>query len=341
MNLAELNKVAMAMVAPGKGILAADESTGTIGKRFDAIKTENTEDNRRDYREMMFRTAEAMKSHISGVILYDETIWQKAKDGTPLVELIKKTGALPGIKVDEGTKPLPFCPGEVVTIGLDRLADRLPKYYAQGARFAKWRGVIDIGKGIPSNNCIKTNAHALARYAALCQEAQIVPIVEPEVLMDGDHDIDRCFRVTEHVLKVMFNELFDAHVMLEGMVLKPNMVISGKKCAKRASVEEVAEKTVTVLKICVPAAVPGITFLSGGQSDEEATAHLDAMNRIGNLPWALTFSYGRALQHAPQKAWGGKAENVAAAQRAFSHRAKMNGLAALGQWKADLEKKAA
>jgi fructose-bisphosphate aldolase class I len=340
MNLDELNKVALAMVAPGKGILAADESSGTIKKRFDAIGVESSDDNRRDYREMLFRSGDGMK-HISGVILYDETIWQKAKDGTPLVDLIKKAGALPGIKVDEGTKPLPFCPGELVTIGLDRLAERLPKYYAQGARFAKWRAVIDIGKGVPSSNCIKANAHALARYAALCQEAQIVPIVEPEVLMDGDHDIERCFSVTEHVLKVMFNELFDAHVMLEGMVLKPNMVISGKKCAKRASVEEVAEKTVTVLKICVPAAVPGIAFLSGGQSDEEATAHLDAMNKIGNLPWRLTFSYGRALQHAPQTTWRGKSENVAAAQRAFSHRAKMNGLAAMGQWKADLEKKAA
>jgi fructose-bisphosphate aldolase class I len=316
MNLDELNKVACAMVAPGKGILAADESTGTIKKRFDAIGTENTEDNRRDYREMMFRTSEAMKNNISGVILYDETIWQKAKDGTPLVDLIKQAGALPGIKVDEGVQPLPMCPGEVVTAGLDKLADRLPKYYAAGARFAKWRAVIDIGKGIPTNNCIKANAHALARYAALCQAAQIVPIVEPEVLMDGDHDIDRCFAVTEHVLKVVFNELFDARVMLEGMVLKPNMVIPGKKSAKRASVEEVAEKTVTVLKICVPALVPGIAFLSGGQSDEEATAHLDAMNKIGNLPWALTFSYGRALQHAPQKAWAGKSENVAAAQRA-------------------------
>jgi fructose-bisphosphate aldolase class I len=258
-----------------------------------------------------------------------------------LVELIKKAGAIPGIKVDEGTKPLPFGPSELITIGLDKLADRLPKYYEQGARFAKWRAVIDIGKGIPTANCIKANAHALARYAALCQEAQIVPIVEPEVLMDGDHDIDRCFTVTERVLHTVFNELFDARVQLEGIVLKPNMVISGKKCAKRASVEEVAEKTVTVLKLCVPGAVPGIAFLSGGQSDEEATAHLDAMNKIGNLPWKLTFSYGRALQHAPQTTWKGKTENVAAAQRAFSHRAKMNGLAALGQWKADMEKKAA
>src|SRR3954469_12886079 len=225
MNLAELHKVAAAMVAPGRGILAADESSGTIKKRFDAIGVESTEDNRRDYREMLFRSTEAMKNNISGVILYDETIWQKAKDGTPLVELIKKAGSIPGIKVDEGTKPLPECPGELVTVGLDKLADRLPKYYEQGARFAKWRAVIDIGQGIPSWNCIKANAHALARYAALCQAAQIVPIVEPEVLMDGDHDIDRCFMVTERVLKAVFNELFDAHVMLEGMVLKPNMVI--------------------------------------------------------------------------------------------------------------------
>jgi fructose-bisphosphate aldolase, class I len=328
------------MVAPGKGILAADESSGTIKKRFDAIGVESTEDNRRDYREMLFRSAEGMQ-HISGVILYDETIWQKAKDGTPLVKLIEKAGAIPGIKVDEGTKPLPMSHGELITVGLDKLADRLPKYYEQGARFAKWRAVIDIGKGIPSWNCIKANAHALARYAALCQEAQIVPIVEPEVLMDGDHDIDRCFTVTERVLKAVFNELYDAHVMLEGMVLKPNMVIAGKKSAKQASAKEIAEKTITVLKICVPALVPGIAFLSGGQSDEEATANLDAMNKIGGLPWKLTFSYGRALQHAPQTAWKGKTENVSSAQRAFSHRAKMNGLAALGQWKSDLEKKAA
>jgi fructose-bisphosphate aldolase class I len=341
MNLDELNKVARAMVAPGRGILAADESTGTIKKRFDAIGTENTEDNRRDYREMLFRATEAMKNHISGVILYDETIWQKAKDGTPLVELIKKVGSLPGIKVDEGTKPLPNCPGEVVTTGLDRLADRLPKYYEQGARFAKWRAVIDVGAGIPSYNAIHANAHALARYAALCQAAQIVPIVEPEVLMDGDHDIDRCLEVSEFLLKETFQELYYAKVSLEGIVLKPNMVVPGKKSAKRASIEEVAEKTVRVLKNCVPGAVPGIAFLSGGQSDGEATAHLDAMNRIGNLPWAVTFSYGRALQASPQKIWAGKPENVAAAQRAFSHRAKMNGLAALGQWKADLEKKAA
>ncbi|HEY4141566.1 MAG TPA: class I fructose-bisphosphate aldolase [Pseudolabrys sp.] len=341
MNLDELNKVAVAMTAPGKGILAADESTGTIKKRFDAISTENTEDNRRDYREMMFRTTEAMKNHISGVILYDETIWQKAKDGTPLVDIIKKAGALPGIKVDEGIKPLPNSPGEVVTIGLDKLADRLPKYYDQGARFAKWRAVIDIGANIPSYDCIHANAHALARYAALCQASQIVPIVEPEVLMDGGHDAETCEKVTTWILKETFQELFYAKVALEGIVLKPNMIVPGKKSAKTSSIESVAEVTVRVLKNCVPGSVPGIAFLSGGQSDEDATAHLDAMNKIGNLPWALTFSYGRALQAAPQKAWGGKAANVAAAQAAFSHRAKMNGLAALGQWKTDLEKKAA
>jgi len=321
--------------------LAADESSGTIKKRFDAIGVESTEDTRRDYREMMFRTTEAMKNHISGVILYDETIWQKAKDGTPLVDIIKKAGAIPGIKVDEGTKPLPFCPGELVTVGLDKLADRLPKYYEQGARFAKWRAVIDIGDGIPSYACIHANAHALARYAALCQAAQIVPIVEPEVLMDGDHDIEHCEKITQWVLKETFQELFTNRVALEGIVLKPNMIVPGKKSGKKASVEDVAERTVRVLKNCVPGAVPGIAFLSGGQSDEDATAHLDAMNRIGNLPWALTFSYGRALQHAPQTTWKGRTENVAAAQRAFSHRAKMNSLAALGQWKADLEKKAA
>ncbi|MEJ2373966.1 MAG: fructose-bisphosphate aldolase class I [Pseudolabrys sp.] len=340
MNLEELNRVALGMVASGKGILAADESTGTIKKRFDAIGVQSTEDTRRDYRELLFRSAEGMK-HISGVILYDETIRQKAKDGTPLVKLIEQAGAIPGIKVDKGAKPMALAPHETITEGLDGLRERLIEYRGLGARFAKWRAVIDIGKGFPTRNCIHANAHALARYAALCQEEGIVPIVEPEVLMDGDHDIDRCFIITERVLRNVFNELFEAHVMMEGMVLKPNMVIAGKKSAKQVSVDEVAEKTVTVLKLCVPAALPGIAFLSGGQSDEEATAHLDAMNKIGNLPWALTFSYGRALQAAPQKAWSGKDENVAAAQRAFAHRAQMNGLAALGQWKADMEKKAA
>jgi fructose-bisphosphate aldolase class I len=341
MNLAELNKVAQAMVAPGKGILAADESTGTIGKRFEAIGVQSTADNRRDYREMLFRTNEAMSKYISGVILYDETIRQNAKDGTPLVKLIEKAGSFPGIKVDKGTKPLPFCPGEVITEGLDGLRERLIEYRGLGAKFAKWRAVIDIGAGIPSYECISANAHALARYAALCQDEGIVPIVEPEVLMDGDHDIDRCAKLTEWVLKTVFEQLYYARVQLEGMVLKPNMTVPGKKSAKRASVDEVAEKTLRVLKACVPAAVPGIAFLSGGQSDEDATAHLDAMNRMGPLPWRLSFSYGRALQHAPQTIWSGKPENVAAAQRAFGHRAMMNGLASTGQWKADLERKAA
>ena len=329
------------MVAPGKGILAADESTGTIKKRFDAIKVESTDDTRRDYREMLFRANDAMSKCISGVILYDETIWQKAKDGTPLVKVIEQAGAIPGIKVDEGTQPLPGCPGETVTVGLDKLAARLSDYYKQGARFAKWRAVIDIGKDIPSMTAIHVNAHALARYAALCQAAQIVPIVEPEVLMDGDHDIDRCYEVSQRVLNKVFQELRIQRVALEGMILKPNMAISGKKCPKQAPVEEVAEKTVRLLKTCVPAIVPGIAFLSGGQSDEEATAHLDAMNRIGGLPWKLTFSYGRALQAAPQHAWSGKAENVPVGQAAFSHRARMNSLATKGEWRSELEAKKA
>jgi fructose-bisphosphate aldolase, class I len=341
MNLADLNKVARAMVAPGKGILAADESTGTIKKRFDAINVASTEETRRDYREMLFRSSEAMSRCISGVILYDETIWQNAKDGTPLIKIIEQSGAIPGIKVDEGTQALPNCPGELVTVGLDKLAERLKKYYERGARFAKWRAVIDIGPGIPTMTAIEVNAHALARYATLCQDAQIVPIVEPEVLMDGDHDIDRCYDVTRRVLNKTFQELRVQRVALEGIVLKPNMVVPGKKSPRPASVEEVAEKTVRLLKNCVPAAVPGIAFLSGGQSDEEATAHLNAMNRIGGLPWPLTFSYGRALQAAPQKAWSGKSENVAAGQRAFSHRARMNSLASKGEWQAELEKKAA
>jgi fructose-bisphosphate aldolase class I len=341
MNLNELNKVAEAMVAPGRGILAADESSGTIKKRFDALGVESTADTRRDYREMLFRSTEGMSKYISGVILYDETIRQNAKDGTPLVKLIEKAGALPGIKVDKGTKPLPFCPGELITEGLDGLRERLVEYRTLGAKFAKWRAVIDIGSGIPSYNCIMTNANALARYAALCQDEGIVPIVEPEVLMDGDHDADRCAMISEWVLKTVFEQLYYQRVALEGMVLKPNMIVPGKKSAKRASVEEVADKTLRVLKACVPASVPGIAFLSGGQSDEEATAHLDAMHKMGPLPWRVSFSYGRALQAAPQKTWSGKSENVAAAQRAFNHRAMMNGLAALGQWKADLERKAA
>jgi fructose-bisphosphate aldolase, class I len=341
MNLMELNKIAEAMVAPGRGILAADESTSTIKKRFDAIGVESTPIARRDYREMLFRSKEAMSKYISGVILYDETIRQNAKDGTPIVKVIEQAGSIPGIKVDKGLKPLPFCPNEVVTEGLDGLHDRLIEYRGLGAKFAKWRAVIDIGPGIPSFGCLSANAHALARYAALCQDADIVPIVEPEVLMDGDHDLERCGMVTEWMLNTVFEQLFYQRVPLEGMVLKPNMVLPGKKSPKRASVEEVAEKTVRVLRACVPAAVPGIAFLSGGQSDEEATAHLNAINKLGPHPWHVTFSYGRALQSAPQKAWSGKPENVAAAQRALTHRAQMNGLAALGQWRVDLERKAA
>jgi fructose-bisphosphate aldolase class I len=341
MDLAELSRIAKAMMAKGKGLLAADESTSTIKKRFDAIGVVSTDDSRRDYRELLFRTTDAMKNRISGVILYDETIRQKAKDGTPLVKLIEQAGAIPGIKVDMGAKPLALCPNETVTEGLDGLRERFAEYHMLGARFAKWRAVIDIGPGFPTFTGIMTNAHALARYAALAQEAGIVPIVEPEVLMDGNHDIDACAHVTEWVLKEVFAALFAQRIELEGMILKPNMVISGRKSPKQAGVEEVAEQTVKILKRCVPAAVPGIAFLSGGQSDEEATAHLNAMNAGYNLPWPLTFSYGRALQHAPQTAWKGKSENVPAAQQAFAHRARMNGLAATGEWKPDREKTAA
>jgi len=340
-----LADIAHAMVAPGKGILAADESSGTIKKRFDKINLGSTEDSRRDYREMLFRSSEAMKNYISGVILYDETIRQKAKDGTTLVDIMKAAGSIPGIKVDTGAKPLagPTSKIETITEGLDGLRERLAEYHALGARFAKWRAVITIADGLPTWNCVKANAHALARYAALCQEAGIVPIVEPEVLMDGDHsshDIDECYRVTEWTLRTVFRELYDARVSLEGMILKPNMVIAGQKAAKQASAAEVAEKTVRCLKATVPSSVPGIAFLSGGQSDEAATEHLSLMNAIGNLPWPLTFSYGRALQAASLKAWGGKSENVAAGQRAFTHRARMNSLAALGKWEQKLEKAA-
>jgi fructose-bisphosphate aldolase, class I len=337
-----LEDIARAMVAPGKGILAADESSGTIKKRFDKINTVSTEDSRRDYREMLFRSTDAMKNYVSGVILYDETIRQKAKDGTTLVDLMKAAGSIPGIKVDMGAKPLagPTSKVETVTEGLDGLRERLVEYHKLGARFAKWRAVITIADGMPSWNCVKANSHALARYAALCQENGIVPIVEPEVLMDGEHshhDINECYRVTEWTLRSVFRELYDARVNLEGMILKPNMIIAGQKCSKQASAAEVAEKTVKCLKSTVPSSVPGIAFLSGGQSDEAATEHLSRMNAIGGLPWALTFSYGRALQAAALSAWGGKSENVAAGQRAFAHRAKMNSLVALGKWDAKLE----
>jgi fructose-bisphosphate aldolase class I len=337
-----LEDIAIAMVANGKGLLAADESTATIKKRFDTIGLESTADSRRDYREMLFRSGDAMTNHISGVILYDETIRQNAKDGTPFVQIMKAAGCIPGIKVDAGAKPLAGFPGETITEGLDGLRERLQEYYKLGARFAKWRGVIAIADGVPTWGAVKQNAQALARYAALCQEAGIVPIVEPEVLMDGKpatHSIERCYEVTEWVLKTVFDELYDARVVLEGMILKPNMVIDGKN-ARTASVEQVAEQTVRLLKSTVPAAVPGIAFLSGGQSDEEATAHLSAMNANYTTPWKLTFSYGRALQAAALNAWNGKPENFAAGQRAFTHRAKMNGLAATGGWKKDLEKAA-
>jgi fructose-bisphosphate aldolase class I len=338
-----LEDIAAQMVAPGKGLLAADESTSTIAKRFDAAGIPNTEDARRDYREMLFRTKDAMEKCISGVILYDETIRQKAKDGTPLTEVIKAAGAVPGIKVDKGAWKLALAPGEKVTEGLDGLRDRLMEYYKLGARFAKWRAVIDIAPGIPTGNCIHANAEALARYAALCQENGIVPIVEPEVLMDGPvaaHDADTCFAVSVRTLQSVFRELGRAGVSLEGMILKPNMVVAGKNSPKKASAQEVAEKTIRLLRECVPAAVPGIAFLSGGQSDEQATEHLSLMNAMGPFPWKLTFSYGRALQHAAIQAWKGKPENVAAAQRAFNHRARMNGLAANGKWEARLEKAA-
>jgi fructose-bisphosphate aldolase class I len=340
-NQDQLARTAQALVAAGKGILAADESSTTIKKRFDAIGVESTPGSRRDYRELLFRSNAAMQKYISGVILFDETIRQQAADGTPLVTLIEQSGAIPGIKVDSGAKPLPGFPGETITEGLDGLAARLKEYYALGARFAKWRAVIDIDAGIPTRAAIVANAQALARYAAHCQAADIVPIVEPEVLMDGDHSIERCYEVTERVLRTVFAELYEMRVMLEGIVLKPNMVVPGLKAPKQASPDEVATVTLRLFKSCVPVAVPGIAFLSGGQSDVTATANLDAINRLSPLPWPVTFSYGRALQAAPQKAWAGKPGNVAAAQAAFTHRARMNGLAALGQWSETLEKAAA
>jgi fructose-bisphosphate aldolase class I len=342
MNLTALHEIAERMTAPGKGILAADESTGTIKKRFDEIGLESTEASRRDYREMLFRADEAMRNYIGGVILYEETLYQNAADAnaTPLVDLIERTGAVPGVKVDKGTVGLAGFPGETITEGLDGLGPRLDKDREQGARFAKWRAVIDIGDGIPTWGAVKANAHALARYAAICQAHDIVPIVEPEVLMDGAHGIARCEEVTRWVLKTVFQELYEQRVALEGMVLKPNMVVPGAKSGEHVSAEEVAERTLAVLKDCAPASVPGIAFLSGGQSDEDATARLDAMNRMGPLPWKLTFSYGRALQHAPLTTWAGRHENVAKAQRAFAHRARMNSLASLGKWEGALEKAA-
>lgn len=338
MNEKLLNDTARAMVAPGRGILAADESTGTIKKRFDSIGIENTEANRQAYRDMLFNTP-GFEQYTSGVILFEETLFQNGLDGTPFTKLLESKGVIPGIKVDKGAVKLAGgAPDDTVTEGLDGLRDRLQKYKAAGARFAKWRGVLAISEDAPTDYAIHVNAHALARYAALCQEADIVPIVEPEVLMDGDNSIEVCEEVTDIVLQSVFAELVSQNVLLEGIVLKPNMVVSGIKCPTQAGIQEVAERTVKVLKRRVPAVVPGIAFLSGGQSDELATAHLDAMNKLGNLPWALTFSYGRALQAAALKAW--KGTNVEAGKLAHAHRAKMNSLAALGQWSKALEKAA-
>ncbi|MBL6767256.1 MAG: fructose-bisphosphate aldolase class I [Candidatus Micropelagos sp.] len=338
MDKNSLKDIAHKMVADGKGILAADESTGTIKKRFDTIALVSTEDSRRDYREMLFRSDEAMQSAISGVILYDETIRQKAADGTTLVSLIEQAGSIPGIKVDTGAKDMAGHPNEKVTEGLDGLRERLEEYFELGARFAKWRAVINIGDGIPSRGCISANTHALARYAALCQENGIVPIVEPEVIMDGSHTAETCYEVTSSVLTALYAQLDEQNVYLEGSILKPNMIVSGTECPTQASVQQVAEMTLDCFNKCVPQDVPGIIFLSGGQADELATAHLDAINKMGPHSWKISFSYGRALQAAPLKTWSGKPENVSAAQAAFTHRASMNKLASLGEWNTNLEK---
>ena len=340
MNTAELAATANAMVSKNRGLLAADESTSTILKRFNTIKLDSTEETRRSYREMLFTTPGASE-YISGVILFDETIRQKTKDGVPFPAYLSQHNMIPGIKVDTGAKPLAGFPGETITEGLDGLRERLAEYYKLGARFAKWRAVIDIGAGIPTGYAIDANAEGLARYAALCQEAGIVPIVEPEVLMDGDHPIERCEEVTNAVLQSVFDHLFAARIVLEGMVLKPNMVIAGKKSAKKASPEQVAEATVRTLKRHVPSAVPGIAFLSGGQSPTDATLHLSLMNAGGPLPWPLTFSYGRALQDTSLKAWGGAAKGVSGGQQQLHLRAKLNGLAAAGKYQPAMESSAA
>lgn len=340
MDEERLAQVARALVAPGKGILAADESSGTIRKRFDTIGLPSTEENRRAYRELLF-AAPGAEEFISGVILFDETVRQKARDGTPFPELLSRKGILPGIKVDQGAKDLAGFPGEKVTEGLDGLRERLAEYRGLGARFAKWRAVVDIGPGIPTQGCMRANAHALARYASLCQEAGLVPIVEPEVLMDGDHDLARCEAVTREVLSEVFAELARHRVFLEGTLLKPNMVIPGKKCQRPAEPEEVARATVRCFRRVVPAAVPGIVFLSGGQTPGQATANLNAMNAMGKHPWELSFSYGRALQEPVLKAWKGEAGNVAAAQRAYLHRARCNGAARSGSWNRGMESQAA
>ncbi|MDQ3823905.1 MAG: fructose-bisphosphate aldolase class I [Actinomycetota bacterium] len=337
MNLGKLEETARALVAPGKGILAADESTGTIKKRFDSIEVESTEENRRAYRELLF-TTEGAGEFISGVILYDETIRQSTADGKPFPQVLEEAGIVPGIKVDTGAKPLPLAPEEKITEGLDGLRERLEEYRGLGARFAKWRAVLSIGDGIPSDYCIWTNAHALARYAAHCQEAGLVPIVEPEVLMDGDHSIDTSFHVTARTLQAVFTELHDQRVQLEGILLKPNMVLPGYDAADQASHEEIAETTIRCFKRVVPASVPGVVFLSGGQSDEDATARLNAMNALGGVPWQLSFSYGRALQTGALRAWRGDAANVAAAKQAFHHRAKLNGAARYGRYSEEMER---
>ena len=332
MSIDQLEDIAQAMVAEGKGIIAIDESNTTIKKRFDGVNIECSEDNRRTYRELLL-TAPNLGDYISGAILYDETLRQSTRAGVSFVDVMMKNGILPGIKVDKGTVPLAGFPGELVTEGLDGLRDRLKEYARLGAKFAKWRAVITINDDAPSGTCIEANCHALARYAALCQEQGIVPMVEPEVLMDGNHDLDTCYEVTEATLRSLYNALFDQGVMLEGTILKASMVVPGKDCPEQASVEEIAEATIRCLKAAVPASLPGIVFLSGGQSDEQATAHLDAMNRMGGLPWPLSFSYGRAMQSAALKLWSKDIDaNVAAAQQTVYARARDNGLAALGKW---------
>lgn len=339
MNHETLSATARAMVAPGKGILAMDESHPTCKKRFDALGIEFTEENRRAYRDMLV-TAADLGDHVGGAILFDETLRQKLLDDTPFPEHLNSIGIVPGIKVDKGAKDLAGHPGEKVTEGLDGLRDRLAEYVELGARFAKWRAVITIGEGLPSEACLEANAHALARYAALCQEADLVPIVEPEVLMNGEHDIDRSYEVTVRALEVTFDQLARQGVWLEGIVLKPSMVISGDRCAEQAGVEAVAARTVECLKKTVPAEVPGIAFLSGGQSDEEASAHLNAINQHPDLPWAVTFSYGRALQQQAMKSWGGAETNRGIGQAAISKRARLNGAAARGAYDVEMEKAA-
>ena len=332
-----IEDIAKQMVKPGKGILAADESSGTIKKRFDTINVESNEENRRNYRELLFRTKNAMENYISGVILFDETLRQESKDGTPLVNVISDSGSLPGIKVDAGAKDLALSTNEKITEGLDGLRERLKEYYSIGAKFAKWRAVITIDSSIPSDLCINSNAHALARYAALCQENEIVPIVEPEVLMDGNHTIEKCYDVTKKTLEVVFKELSGHGVNLKGICLKPNMIIDGSLQTEKSSKISIAEKTIECFKDTVPEEVPGIVFLSGGQSEVEATENLDQMNKIGGFPWNLSFSYGRALQASALKAWSGEESNEELASNAFEHRAKMNSLATLGKWEEELE----